>query len=692
MCGDYRKYTGKPLLGSPQFGIKRNKMRRLMFGATAVVTLLSLALVAPPPSSSETTDLVLPDVTTLRQSWVKRDGAARDVGVGADGSVWVIGTNVLPGGYGIWRRTGDAWTAIPGASVRIDVAPDGNAWVVNSNDMIHRYNGSTWTLMPGAAKDVGVGANGHVWVIGTNVLPGGYGIYRLTNGAWTAIPGAAVRIDVAPDGNAWVVNSYNQIYRYNGSTWTMLPGSAKDIGIGPDGRVWIAGTDDAIYEWLGDKWDEVRKGEAAQNISVGPTAQAGGAVWVVNASGQILSGSVLRPAASVKPATGSVTQPSYENPAVAAYETMTKSIEQLASQVSSQSLPSSQDPPTVDGQDAPTTTTSTSSGQQFTLESDQSIAIAPMPRVYRVKLTRMEVTEEIDDLNKNTRGFVRVELLDNATRAHYMNPQRPAERLVPVATDLWHQADWSTRFAYIKGRTASGDRDVVVTVDPVQRNGKWDFPDLAIRVYADIYERDDLINGQQRHQSFQDIPLGSIQAGRPASFDFSASASPQTFAAKGTIRFSGSVTQELGSSVTTSSTSNSMVPLDTITPIGPGLFVDPDPAGPSGELTFDTVKPVDPRTTAYNFEDGPLTLLNCSGKSVQLRTYNSDDSVLWVPFETKSLANASSAPLRCKTSTCKVKVDSAPASSAIKGNRVLYNGLIRPTNSEAMRQGCKAYY
>ena len=52
-------------------------------------------------------------------------GAATKISEGADGSVWVIGTNAVPGGYGIYRWNGSGWAREPGGAVAIAVAPDG---------------------------------------------------------------------------------------------------------------------------------------------------------------------------------------------------------------------------------------------------------------------------------------------------------------------------------------------------------------------------------------------------------------------------------------------------------------------------------------------------------------------------------------------------------------------------------------
>ncbi|MEX2151308.1 MAG: tectonin domain-containing protein [Steroidobacteraceae bacterium] len=232
--------------------------------------------------------------TAHAQNWQRTDGAARDVGVGADGSVWVIGTNAVAGGYGIYRRTNNTWANIPGGAERIAVDPQGNAWVVNSSDKIFRYDGTKWVLLNGSARDIGVGANGTVWVIGAPAEAGGYGIYRSTDKGvnWTKIPGGAVRVSVDPQGNAWVVNSSNKIFRHDGTKWVLLTGAATDVGIGADGAAWVIGTNAVpggygIYRWEGSSW--VKKPGGAAQIAAGPH----GAVWVVNHSNQIYQATPL---------------------------------------------------------------------------------------------------------------------------------------------------------------------------------------------------------------------------------------------------------------------------------------------------------------------------------------------------------------------------------------------------------------
>ena len=207
----------------------------------------------------------------LAQSFINVPGLASDIGVGADGSVWVTAPNGT-----IWEYNGTSFQPIPGLASRIAVDPNGNAWVVNPAGLIYRYTGSSFVNVPGLASDIGVGADGTVWV--TN--PAGL-IYRYNGTSFQPIPGLASRIAVDPNGNAWVVNSAGSIYRYTGSSFVNVPGLASDIGVGADGTVWVTNPAGLIYRYNGTGFIQVA-GQASQ-ISVDPVGQP----WVVNGAGLI---------------------------------------------------------------------------------------------------------------------------------------------------------------------------------------------------------------------------------------------------------------------------------------------------------------------------------------------------------------------------------------------------------------------
>ncbi len=222
-------------------------------------------------------------------------GGATDIGTGANGAVWVIGTNEVGGGnYGIYRWTGSSWAGVPGGAVTIAVGPNGNPWVLNSTHHIYQWSGSGWALRPGYATDIAVGGDGEAWIIGTNPLGGGnYGIYLWNGSTWLQAPGGAVRIAAGPDATPWVINASHHIYEgeVNATTfiWAGRPGGATDIAVGADAAVFVIGVNPVgggnygIFHWNGQTWVAVPGG--AVTVAVGPD----GNPWVVNSAHHIYS-------------------------------------------------------------------------------------------------------------------------------------------------------------------------------------------------------------------------------------------------------------------------------------------------------------------------------------------------------------------------------------------------------------------
>lgn len=141
-------------------------------------------------------------ITSL--TWIQQPGAATDIAVGANGAVWVLGTNPVPGGYAIFRWNGSDWEGIDGGGVRIAVDPNGMPWIVNDAGGIFVLTGGGWQQLPGAATDIAAG-----WAIGTNPIPGGYDIYYWKGDReWAGVDGAAVAIADGP----WVVSSAGTIF------------------------------------------------------------------------------------------------------------------------------------------------------------------------------------------------------------------------------------------------------------------------------------------------------------------------------------------------------------------------------------------------------------------------------------------------------------------------------------------------
>jgi hypothetical protein len=124
-------------------------------------------------------------------AWQQMPGLATDIGIGADGSVWVTGTNSVDGGFGIWEFVNGNWQQSSGGGIEIDVASNGQPIVANSdgNIFFRNPNGSWTEDSSGLARDVAVDhKTGQLWVIGTNKQADGWGVWAADGGSWVTTP------------------------------------------------------------------------------------------------------------------------------------------------------------------------------------------------------------------------------------------------------------------------------------------------------------------------------------------------------------------------------------------------------------------------------------------------------------------------------------------------------------------------
>ena len=204
-----------------------------------------------------------------------------DVGVGARGTVWIIGARPVRGGYPVYYRKGKRWVPAGGAGVHIAGGPDGAPWLVNSFDQIFHWQAHQWIPVKGRAKDIGVGADGAVWIVGTQRMRGGFALERWTGNGWKRIDFGAARVSVGPDGRPWVVNDNGSIFFMRDRKFHKLPGKAEDIGIGPNGIPWVigAGPTPGLMRWTGRGWQRYRAN------GMGVAVDALGFAWVADPHG-----------------------------------------------------------------------------------------------------------------------------------------------------------------------------------------------------------------------------------------------------------------------------------------------------------------------------------------------------------------------------------------------------------------------
>lgn len=146
-------------------------------------------------------------------SWRKLPGSAIDIDAGANGDVYMLGTDAPAPGQGtVHKWSGTAWTKIGGYGQRITVDPSGNVWLVNGSGAIWRRTGTTWEKLSGSGTSID--ANGSkVWITGVDGAPTGNGKLQVWTGSnWRDEGGYGHTITVAPDGTPAVINSSDRLW------------------------------------------------------------------------------------------------------------------------------------------------------------------------------------------------------------------------------------------------------------------------------------------------------------------------------------------------------------------------------------------------------------------------------------------------------------------------------------------------
>lgn len=206
--------------------------------------------------------LIIATTPSRADEWRKLSGQAREISIGANNTLWVIGNIPRSNGYSIHKWNETNWEEVDGSATNIAVDPAGNPWVINNLNQIWRREGSRWIQMPGAATDIAIGPNGAKWIIGTTNSIDGKTIHFWNGGNWTTVPGGGVRISVGANGQPFVVTASGAIKeRLADGTWFLYPGTAKDIAVGSDGSLWVIGIGSrsgsfSIHKWNVTEWQE----------------------------------------------------------------------------------------------------------------------------------------------------------------------------------------------------------------------------------------------------------------------------------------------------------------------------------------------------------------------------------------------------------------------------------------------------
>jgi hypothetical protein len=137
-------------------------------------------------------------------AWQKVRGSAKDVGIGADGSVWTVG---IEGGL-YQYRAGNLEKRFPGNFVRVAVDSSGEPWPIDGTMTLMKRSDSGWQPLRPATMSVALGPSS-MWVLDNSGAT-----WRLdANGNWLHRRGRFKEIAVGPDGMPWTVTLDNRVFR-----------------------------------------------------------------------------------------------------------------------------------------------------------------------------------------------------------------------------------------------------------------------------------------------------------------------------------------------------------------------------------------------------------------------------------------------------------------------------------------------
>ncbi len=254
------------------------------------------------------------------QAFEPMPGTARDLGVGPDGTVFIVS---LDGEVARWDRHNERFILILDRydASAIAVGPGGKPWIADADgtvvasamfsrqaeqkktqetgpepeseekpgpvpsNQVTETGALAFTLVEGKVRDLGVGPEGHVYAVGDS------GQLLRFNDDERAFEGFSLsvkadRVAVDKEGKPWVVTVLGQVYHYDGTMWRQISGpkgKARDVAVGLDDTVVVSDDSGRLYEYRPGKKRLILVQGRGDRLGVDPQ----GAAWAVDLEGRI---------------------------------------------------------------------------------------------------------------------------------------------------------------------------------------------------------------------------------------------------------------------------------------------------------------------------------------------------------------------------------------------------------------------
>ncbi|RIA92714.1 hypothetical protein C1645_764264 [Glomus cerebriforme] len=185
-------------------------------------------------------------------SWKQIEGNLVQLAVGRD-EAWGIDAEDK-----IYRYKDGVFKQIPGLAMNVGVGADGTVWVVNRAMGIFSWNGFTWTKVDGFLVQISVGDKTHVMGVNNQNI-----IFTRSNGdingIWISIAGSLADVSIASDGTTWGITKDKDVLRWDGiSTWEIV-NEKKLKQIYVSSQEYVVGVDDnnLIYQYVNNSWSRL---------------------------------------------------------------------------------------------------------------------------------------------------------------------------------------------------------------------------------------------------------------------------------------------------------------------------------------------------------------------------------------------------------------------------------------------------
>ena len=165
-------------------------------------------------------------------AWTDLPGRLSQIDVGADGTIFGLGTLSRSGIFDIFTYNGASWRKVPGRVHEIEVAPDGLPIGAGSGQRMWQYDGSRWTLASSDVIDVAVDDRGTRFTALSN------GQVAMQRGEdWVQI-GTGVSVEAGPGGLVVMQDTDGPLRVVSPFGHFTLPGEVSDYSVGADGRIY----------------------------------------------------------------------------------------------------------------------------------------------------------------------------------------------------------------------------------------------------------------------------------------------------------------------------------------------------------------------------------------------------------------------------------------------------------------------